>query len=1388
MGSRRSKEDDWDSGSSNSYVNAVKNHKSVDHDSPAIVLDEDCALSKDLSSSLMGRIKEFASLTNLKNALMNEGFVDLNLLVLEIRQASFDINPDGRIVWVEIEGVPLKLWTLNTFKRIVTRWGNLIDTNDSDGNLYWIRAKEVPGWTPDLVEDSDEEELSDDDSLEEGMKNLESENDCSNSFEVPDTVFENEGGSKKDSSVDPFGLYPLLNKKTKDQKHKESGTNSSPKFPPGFTPNNDNDDTGDKKSVNDFEEEKLNEDDGDSNNSNLKENVDESASFGRFKKSVAPSLAQKAKKDWAKELCVKNKVNFLAIQETKMEEIDLFSVRRCWGNSTFEHLHSNSWQGEVVIMGDFNEVRVKSDRFGTNFNVLGANIFNSFINSTGLEEVHLGGSAFTCRNHFGPDSLSITIDRFFFESPAHDYGPVPFRFFHHWIHLEGFNDFVTSTWNSAPSVDSNGMRNLAGKLKFLKAHIKIWIKDNKSETVSTIANLKKELNQLDAVIDKGTGTEVEAEKRMEVLAALRNIDHIHSMDLAQKAKIKWSIEGDENSNFFHGILNKKRNQMNIRGITIDGVWKEQPNDVKQEFLSHFQDRFAKPSERRANIDMRFPKTISEDQSQDLEREVSKQEIKTAVWGCGTDKSPGPDGFSFGFYRHFWPVIEHDVYMAVNHFFIHGEIPPGCNSSFIALIPKVPDANLVKDFRPISLIGSIYKIIAKILSNRLVNVLGDIVNEVQSAFIAERQMLDGPFILNEILQWCTKKKKKTLIFKVDFEKAFDSIRWDFLDDVLKEFGFRCKWRNWIQSCLTSSKGSILVNGCPTNEFQFYKGLKQGDPLSPFLFILVMESLHLSFQRIVNAGMFKGIVLDQSLCLSHMFYADDAIFLGEWSDGNISTLIHVLKCFFHASGLKINLNKSKIMGINVESAQVIQAAAKLGCLVLKCPFYYLGTRVGGSMTRVQAWQEIVEKVKSRLSKWKSKTLSIGGRLTLLKSVLGSIPVFHMSIFKVPSKVLHILESIRSHFFNGHDPGSKKASWVKWNNVLTDKKRGGLGVSSLFALNRGLMIKWVWKFLSQKDSLWTKVIVAIHGVGGKIHSEWTSTGKSCWLSILSEVRSLQRKGMYVFDYLTHKMGNGESTKFWLDHWHTRGIFKDIFPRLYALESSKDVTVSSKIGDTSLVCSFRRIPRGGIEQNQFDSLVELVRSVTIVPSADRWNWNLESTGIFSVASARRRIDEICLPNIGEETRWVKCVPIKINVLAWKIKTDALPTRFNISRRGIDIQDMSCPICDNAIESTDHLFFRCGLVRDIANKVLSWWNLDHANLNSYAEWKSWLVSIRMDSKLKKMFEGVWYSIWWYVWIYRNKLLFDERKPSKSMLIDNVIASSFYWCKYRSKASFGWNE
>ncbi|GKB46311.1 RNA-directed DNA polymerase, eukaryota [Tanacetum coccineum] len=144
----------------------------------------------------------------------------------------------------------------------------------------------------------------------------------------------------------------------------------------------------------------------------------------------------------------------------------------------------------------------------------------------------------------------------------------------------------------------------------------------------------------------------------------------------------------------------------------------------------------------------------------------------------------------------------------------------------------------------------------------------------------------------------------MIFKVDFKKAFDSVRWDYLDDVLDKFGFEVKWRCWIQGCLNSAMGSILVNGSPTSEFKFYKGLKQWDPLSPFLFILIMESLHLSFKNVVNAGLYKGLPIDGSLILSYLFYANDVVFVGKWDKQNVATIVNVLKCFFLASDLKIN----------------------------------------------------------------------------------------------------------------------------------------------------------------------------------------------------------------------------------------------------------------------------------------------------------------------------------------------------------------------------------------------------------------------------------------------------------------------------------------------------
>ncbi|GJV05733.1 RNA-directed DNA polymerase, eukaryota [Tanacetum coccineum] len=838
---------------------------------------------------------------------------------------------------------------------------------------------------------------------------------------------------------------------------------------------------------------------------------------------------------------------------------ELAQKKRLW---QYLNLLISIWKGDVLVMGDFNKVRLEEERYGSIFNTRGAAAFNSFIVDSGLVEVPSGGFSFTWSHKSAtkmsrldcffvsedlqrscPNLSSLTLDRYLSDHRPIlirelniDYGPTPFRFFLNWFDLDGFDTFVSDTWSNINIIEPNAMFKMAKKLKILKWHIRVWVKGKKDSANNLKKELKNKLSNIDSSTDKGKVSSAILEDRLDTMNKLSSLENMESIELAQKAKVKWSIEGDENSKFFHGIINKRRNNLAIRGIIVDGDWIEDPAAVKKEFLSHFQNRFEAPCASRLLMDMEFPNRLSLDQALDLERHFSKEEIKGAVWDC--------------------------------------------NSSFIALIPKTQGAKLVKDFRPISLIGSLYKIITKLLANRLVIVIGDLVNDVQSAFIANRQILDGPFILNELIHWCKAKKKKTMIFKVDFEKAFDSVRWDFLEDVLKKFGFGSRWCDWIISCLKSSKGSVLVNGSPTSEFQFFKGLKQGDPLSPFLFILVMESLHLSFQNVVNAGLFKGVVLDNSLQLSHLFYADDVIFIGQWCTSNITTIIRVLECFFRASGLRINLHKSKLMGVAVENSLVNSAANNIGCMTLSLPFSYLGVNVGGHMSRIASWDVVINKVLSRLSKWKMKVLSVGGRLTLLKSVLGSTPIYYMSLFKAPVQVINKLEAIRSHFFNGVEHSVRKMMLVKWDNVLASKEKGGLGVSSFYALNRALIFKLVWRFHTQGNSIWSRVIKALHGEEGNLGCPTNAKFPSNWSDIICTLPTLYNKGVDLLGSIKKKVGNGDNTMFWEELWKGEVLFKNLFPRLYALETVKNISVADKMAQPSLDSSFRRNVREGAEQ----------------------------------------------------------------------------------------------------------------------------------------------------------------------------------------------------------------
>nr|GEX54828.1 RNA-directed DNA polymerase, eukaryota, reverse transcriptase zinc-binding domain protein [Tanacetum cinerariifolium] len=373
----------------------------------------------------------------------------------------------------------------------------------------------------------------------------------------------------------------------------------------------------------------------------------------------------------------------------------------------------------------------------------------------------------------------------------------------------------------------------------------------------------------------------------------------------------------------------------------------------------------------------------------------------------------------------------------------------------------------------------------------------------------------------------------MTFKVDFAKAHDSIRWDFLDDVLHSFGFGLKWRRWVKGCLSSAMASILVNGSPSSEFAIERGLKQGDPLSSYLFIIVMESLNLSFNRVVADGIYSGIIIGTSMKVSHIFYADDVVFLGEWSRNNIQRA-----------------------GVHPE--EVMQAANLIGCSVLKHPFKYLGVMIDNSMSQKLSWASIIQKIQSKLSKWKAKTLS--------------------------------------------------------------------------------------------------------------------TGKE------------------IMDHCKKRIGNGEQTSFWNDLWIGVQVLRFKYPRLYALENNKSITVAHKMA-AEIKGSFRRQVPSGVESGQLENMRDNLGLCSLSLQDDRWYWDLNGDGEFMVKYVRNLLDEAVLPHAGYPTRWVKYIPIKINIFAWKISLDRIPSKINLQKRGVSMEYNLCSICDEDVEDTSHIMFKCEML-----------------------------------------------------------------------------------------------
>ncbi|PWA53381.1 RNA-directed DNA polymerase, eukaryota [Artemisia annua] len=176
-----------------------------------------------------------------------------------------------------------------------------------------------------------------------------------------------------------------------------------------------------------------------------------------------------------------------------------------------------------------------------------------------------------------------------------------------------------------------------------------------------------------------------------------------------------------------------------------------------------------------------------------------------------------------------------------------------------------------------------------------------------------------------------------------------------------------------------------------------------------------------------------------------------------------------------------------------------------------------------------------------------------------------------------------------------------------------------------------------------------------------------------------------------------------------------------------------------------------------------------------DRFVWSLNKDGVFSVASVRQEIDKSRTNVAASKTRWIKCIPIKVNITAWKVKMDALPLRFNMSRRGIDIASISCPLCESGVENSAHLFLSCSVADHIYRKIARWWNIPYVGLSSYTDWLGWINSARLPGNLKAVLEGVIYVMWWVLWNFRNKTLFENEGLLKGVIFDNIVSYSYTW-------------
>ncbi|KAG7552757.1 Reverse transcriptase domain [Arabidopsis thaliana x Arabidopsis arenosa] len=914
------------------------------------------------------------------------------------------------------------------------------------------------------------------------------------------------------------------------------------------------------------------------------------------------------------------------------------------------------------------------------------------------------------------------------------------------------------------------MFTLSRKLKFLKRTIKSFSKDHFSGLELKVQQAFKELTACQNSLLLAPSP-ILASREKEAHRVWLNLAIAEERFFCQKSRVNWLANGDLNTSFFKRMVATRRSA-NLIHYLLDNSGRKIENheELANHCVGFFTELLGNGSNPLTQDDITRIQAIStfscDNEMRDmLVAEITDEEIKSEFFNMPRNKSPGPDGYSPEFFTYTWSVIGEDVLKAVKEFFLSGQLLKQWNNTAITLIPKKPNADKITDFRPISCCNVLYKVISKILARRLEHLLTLWISPSQSAFVKGRLLSENVLLATELVQGFGQKNiSRRGVLKVDLRKAFDSVSWDFILQVLLAANIPQTYVNWIKQCLTTTSFSININGSLCGFFRGANGLRQGDPLSPSLFVIALEIFTRLLEKKFDDGSIGYHPKAKDLKISSLAFADDLMI---FYDGKISSLhgiTSVLNDFQALSGLAMNREKSGIYTAGLSPQESI-GTMSFGFLNGSFPFRYLGLPLLHRKLRRTDYSPLIDQISARFNHWTTKTLSFAGRLQLISSVIYSSVNFWMSTFILPKCCLSTIESLCNRFLWSADITKKGGIKVSWQQACLPKSEGGLGLRNFRIWNKTLNLRLIWLLFTNTSSLWV-AWTRYHRLRNANFWNAKPSDQHSWIwKALLDLRPLAKR------FLRCKVANGKTASYWYDHWNNLGPLIEHVgssgPQLMGIPDS--ALVEDAIGHSGWLLPSAHTRNSTLVSLRDVLLETQIPAVSLGPDTYHWSINGSSSTVFLSKQTWEELRPVSIVKSWAKVVWYKGHIPKFAFTFWVTHLDRLPVRSRLAAWGINTPTTCCT-CNREIETRDHLFLHCDYSSQIWSIVLSRLGQPRLNFTDWSDLIVWLSSSSGSQSLTLKRLTVQVTIF-SIWKERNNRLHNMVSTSHLVIFNQIDRS-----------------